>query len=227
MTSTDTLVVQNNRVYALREVLDNLTDSDASFARSMIDSYGGRGYLSERQWFWVDKLTVKGQPRVSEPHTSHGDEPVGEFAALADFFAKAAKSPTNKKGLVSPKLKFDLAFIDDAWRGDVLLKRAGEQSRYPGCVNVSNGLPFDDENNTWYGRIHKDGRFEASRHCTDIIRGVLMAVNTDPTKIAAAYGRKSCTCCFCFAKLTDDGDNRSVDQGYGPVCAARYDLPWG
>ncbi len=222
------------RIAALEDVLDNLNERDASFANSMLDSYGLRGYLSEKQWPWIDRLASAGCSRklraeraASEPHMMQGNEPTGEFAPIADFFAKASKSPTNPKGLMHPKLKFDLSFIDESWRGDLLLKRAGEQSRSPGAVNVTNGMPFGDAESIWYGRIHKDGRFEASRDCTDIIRGVLMDVNADPAKVAAAYGRKSCACCFCFANLTDEKDNRSVAQGYGPVCAARYGLPWG
>lgn len=214
-------------IKALRLLTNNLSERDESFALSMCDQYGDRGYLSDKQWPWVDKLIERAKPRVSEPHTFQGDEPAGEFAPIADLFASAAKSPKNPKGLVHPKLKFDLSFIDETWRGDLMLKRAGEQSRYPGAVNVSNGLPFGDPANVWYGRIHKDGRFEQSRDCTDIIRGVLIAVNADPAKIAAEYGRKSCHCCFCFALLTDEKDNRSVAQGYGPVCASRYGLPWG
>jgi hypothetical protein len=41
---------------------------------------------------------------------------------------------------------------------------------------------------------------------------------------AAAFGHETHRCVFCVRTLTDD---RSTEVGYGPVCAARYGLPWG
>jgi len=44
---------------------------------------------------------------------------------------------------------------------------------------------------------------------------------------AASFGHEFHACVFCATPLTDDGDNRSVVVGYGPICAKRYGLPWG
>lgn len=41
---------------------------------------------------------------------------------------------------------------------------------------------------------------------------------------AAAFGHATGCCVYCARDLTDD---RSVEVGYGPVCAAKHDLPWG
>jgi len=46
-------------------------------------------------------------------------------------------------------------------------------------------------------------------------------------KAAAAWGHEHDRCVFCYTPLSDDGDNRSVQVGYGPICAAKYSLPWG
>lgn len=40
---------------------------------------------------------------------------------------------------------------------------------------------------------------------------------------AAAFGRTSSFCCYCCRHLED---GRSVEVGYGPVCAKKYNLPW-
>jgi hypothetical protein len=45
--------------------------------------------------------------------------------------------------------------------------------------------------------------------------------------VAARLGHAAHACVFCGTALTDDGDNRSVKVGYGPICANRYGLPWG
>ena len=44
---------------------------------------------------------------------------------------------------------------------------------------------------------------------------------------AAALGHASHHCCFCGIELTDDGEGKSVDVGYGPICARKNGLPWG
>ena len=44
---------------------------------------------------------------------------------------------------------------------------------------------------------------------------------------AAALGHTTHFCCFCARELTDDGEGRSVEVGYGPVCARKNGLPWG
>lgn len=44
---------------------------------------------------------------------------------------------------------------------------------------------------------------------------------------AAALGHLTDHCCFCGLTLTDDGEGRSVEVGYGPVCARKHNLPWG
>jgi hypothetical protein len=41
---------------------------------------------------------------------------------------------------------------------------------------------------------------------------------------AAAWGHLTGVCVFCTRRLTDA---RSIEVGYGPVCAARESLPWG
>jgi len=40
---------------------------------------------------------------------------------------------------------------------------------------------------------------------------------------AAAFGQTSSFCCYCARHLED---GRSVEVGYGPVCAKKYNLPW-
>jgi hypothetical protein len=41
---------------------------------------------------------------------------------------------------------------------------------------------------------------------------------------AAAFGHATGHCVYCARELTDD---RSVEVGYGPVCASKHNLPWG
>jgi hypothetical protein len=44
---------------------------------------------------------------------------------------------------------------------------------------------------------------------------------------AAAFGKITGTCIACGLTLSDDGKNKSLEVGYGPICAKRYGWPWG
>lgn len=72
----------------------------------------------------------------------------------------------------------------------------------------------------FYGKVRVDGDWEYDR---DALKGIRPISSEE----AAAYGKMHERCCFCAKALSDDEDGRSVDMGYGPVCAEKYGLPWG
>jgi hypothetical protein len=45
--------------------------------------------------------------------------------------------------------------------------------------------------------------------------------------LAKAHANDHESCMFCMRSLTDEEDGRSVEVGYGPICANKYGLPWG
>lgn len=52
----------------------------------------------------------------------------------------------------------------------------------------------------------------------------LTAAHKMTAKEAASFGALTGRCVFCDRELTDE---RSIEVGYGPVCAERNGLPWG
>lgn len=98
------------------------------------------------------------------------------------------------------------------------LKRCGDRSKYPGSISVL------EKNENWYGRIMPDGKFWGSRDCPDWVKTALFTMDENVYEAVANHGRLTGQCCFCGQKLTDE---RSLAQGYGPVCAENYGLPWG
>ena len=64
----------------------------------------------------------------------------------------------------------------------------------------------------------------------EYVKGGLATVRTGrpgTAAEAASLGWATHHCCFCGLELTDDGEGRSVDVGYGPICAQKNGLPWG
>ena len=113
-------------------------------------------------------------------------------------------------GLKWPKASF-------LHEGQVIrLSVSGPDSRVPGSVQVK----LDDE---WIGRVEPDGSVYGHRLSSDEkILDTLARIANEPAKVASEYGSFSGQCSFCSKTLTDAG---SIEVGYGPVCAAKYDLP--
>ena len=48
-------------------------------------------------------------------------------------------------------------------------------------------------------------------------------VLSNPISESALRGKEYGRCCFCNRELDNEG---SIQHGYGPICAARWGLPW-
>lgn len=192
---------------ALRSNLAALSASDVDFAESLMTSVERRGVASTKQRLWIDRLLA----RATSPAPERVKTSVGDFAAMIALFDKAAQK------LRSPAVEIDVAGVP------LRLSVAGPNARAPGTINVATGK-FGQ--GSWFGRILRDGQFEASpREPTPpgMIEG-LQRFAADPAGVAAEYGRMTGRCCFCKIALKD---GRSTEVGYGQTCAANYGLPWG
>jgi hypothetical protein len=185
----------------LMACIQSLPAKDQDFANSLINQSQKRE-LSERQMYWVAVLIDRALPKTDLIST---DVSVSGIVELL-------RRNNNAK---RPKIRF---FIGET---EFILSVAGSQARVPGSINVvSTGQ--------WYGRIHTDGRYEPSQKSIEgephaVIISALNLIAQDPAKAAAEYGKKTGRCCFCFLGLDDP---RSLEVGYGPVCAKHYKLPW-
>ena len=200
-------IVHAEAYAAVCEGIDTLRPNDQQFASSLITQYRRKDRLSAKQWACMVRLAE----RVRQGYPAPQVENVGDFRGVVALFDKASAN------LKWPKIK--LALPDGR---PMVLSRAGERSRYPGTINVTDGGPYGQ--NVWYGRIDREGAWTKSRNACDEVGDMLRALADDPAGTAAAYGKHTGHCCFCRRGLTDQ---RSLDVGYGPVCAENFDLPWG
>lgn len=188
----------------LRANLAALPEQDRRFASSLLAAWD-RGYLSDKQAYWVRKLHLRATTPIST-------EPVGDLAPMQALFGRA------RAHLKAPAIVFGTA------QGPVRLSMATDRSRYPGSINVT--TPGTFYGRVWYGRIHTDGRYEPSSR-GDQPAGLVEALRAfaaDPAGEAAKHGHLTGACCFCNRPLSDE---RSTHVGYGPVCAERWGLAWG
>jgi hypothetical protein len=190
----------------LTDNLDKLSASDRSFAESLIAQGVGRG-LSMKQLEWVRRLAERAEA-TARPRL------VG-FAPIVTMMLEAQDI------LRRPKM------VVRAGELDIRLSVAGQNSRTPGCINITS--PSGDfETRKFYGRIGKDGVFDPSLSiepdAMTAIVTVLRMVAADPAAAAAEYGRISGSCSFCGLPLSDV---KSLRVGYGRICSRRFGLPWG
>lgn len=138
------------------------------------------------------------------------------ISGLLELFGRLSES-----GLKHPKIVLQ---TDDG--SPVVLKMAGERSSTPGAIHVTDGGPYGD--NIWYGRLMRDGQWNENRRLAPdqmaSVNTLLAAMGDNPAEIASKFGRVTGNCFLCAKKLTD---KRSIEVGYGKVCAKRAGLPWG
>lgn len=134
---------------------------------------------------------------------------LGAFVSILAFLTGAKAN-----GLKFPKARF-LAPNG----GEMRLSIAGELSKHPGTINVT-------IDSAWIGRIGLDGGLSLRSTVGPIdgaaVTFTLETIAANPAAAAKAYGAMMCRCSFCNLALTDAG---SVEAGYGPVCADKWNLP--
>lgn len=188
-----------NKLAMLQSNVSNLNTKDQSFAQSLLDQSVVR-VLSEKQMYWVNILADRATPsEIIIPTT----------ISVTGIIELIRRNNNAKR----PKIRF---FIGET---EFTLSVASSKAKFPGTINVNGGF--------WYGRIHQDGRYELSsrieQSAHEPIIKALLEVAADPAKAAAEYGKKTGRCCFCALSLTDE---RSLNVGYGAICAKNYRLPW-
>lgn len=193
-------------IEALERAIPKLAAGQQEFARSLIKQHRSRG-LTDKQEYWVRRL-VEGSI-APPPEQQLAAAGIGRIVALIET-ARA-------NGLKFPKIRLNAT---DGRR--VVIARAGEKSKYTGDLMLTDGQPFGM--NRYYGRVSADGVLHPSRDCDNPIRGLLTALASDPAGTAAKHGKLTGECCFC-SKALDTPESTAV--GYGPVCAKKFNLPWG
>jgi hypothetical protein len=199
-------------IVRLNVAVKNLTGGDVDFASSLLRQYKSRGHLSDKQWHWVSVLTERGEaaPTPEERLTAAVEAAPslgGSFAPIITMFNLARSNGLKRVGV---------RLVDEhGYR--LKIYPAGENSVNRGWLYV--------KGSEYLGKIDpKTGKFLPSRDCRDSVIRALKQFATDPVQAAKGYAIRTSNCSFCGIELSDP---RSVEVGYGPICAERYGLPWG
>ena len=182
---------------------------NSSFAKDL-SWKGMNGRLSPKQWAWVHKLATDYKAKAAG---SYGNDAIQglDLSIVVEMMDRAAEAQKR-----NPRIKLECEI------GPVVLTRAGDRSKQPGTINITDGRPFGE--NTWYGRVLRNGDVQPSYSWQSEIASLLAELAAAPEKVAGQHGIATGECCFC-ARALSTAESRSV--GYGPICANKYGLPWG
>ena len=110
--------------------MPRLPSGDQGFASSLIVQYDAKGELTEKQWYWIERLAADVGAGDVPDFTQPAKEivHVGEFGGVIALFEKA------KEYLKYPKIT--LALPDGS---PLQLNLAGKGSKFPGTVGLTDG----------------------------------------------------------------------------------------
>jgi hypothetical protein len=186
----------------MSEVIHDMTERDASFARDLISQFLDRGNLSSKQWEWVGTL----KDRIK------GVKPIyGSFNAISVMFRLAGEK------LKYPKIR--LITKNDQY---ILLsfKKVVEGKN---TIEIATGGYANHGRRVFRGWIENGAIVPyKSNSIDDDIEMTLQEFALDPVNVAKAHSKILGACVFCGKPLTDE---KSKALGYGPVCAKNYGLP--
>jgi len=183
-----------------------LTSNNSDFAASLLDQVKKKGDLSPKQLQAVYQ-SIALEADWAKQREQKATQTQIDMTDLLDRFALALKA-----GIKRPKVN----------TGDLLFSLAPAHGRNAGCVYVK-GEKDAYGDRPYLGKITPEGKFFAGPNVEDDVKQRIAEVGSDVVGSAKAHGAQHNNCCFCSRDLTTD---ESVSNGYGPICADRYGLPW-
>lgn len=189
----------------------------SSFVVSVLDAYSRYGrHVSPGRADWIIVMAQQDLDRQAAAQAVQNR--IRPRVALTSDFAGLTALLTRARdaGKKFPRITLKTA------EGRTVVLALAVKGKYPGAVQVTDDRKYPG--NTWYGRIETDGSWVAGAAACDDVLDLLKRFAADPVQVAREFGKATGQCCFCKAGLTDA---RSVDVGYGPICADKFGLPWG
>jgi hypothetical protein len=200
----------DDRVAELKAKKELIGDGNEAFAHSLIQYFETHGYLSEKQVYWIDRLLARCDAAGNREEKRV--EEVFDGTKLRDLFIKASSN------LKFPALKIKLP--EDS-RINIHFYRASSLSKTPGFILITNGKHWPER--SLYGSINLKGEGQIAKVLRSEIKTIIRKIAANPVETAKLSGIEFSHCCFCGLELTN---KISLYHGYGPICAAKWGLPW-
>jgi hypothetical protein len=227
----------------LREHLEEVSQRDFNFAKSLCDYYDIYDKLSTKQMVYAAKFFAEIKSATEEePEYSRGvagvrNDSVSNNSSTSKHPGESAPRVVvdgtellNRFNMASEKLKFPKIHY---WMEDgreLTFYRTGLRSKNPGSIGVV--IPEGWKSQLYLGLIlnkktdPNHGKLLWARDAwgkAELQQLIKRIVDSFPQELAI-NGKKKGSCCFCGLSLEN---KNSLAVGYGPICAGNYGLPWG
>lgn len=189
---------------------------NAGTCKSFVDRARQGTVFSDKQVNFIRILADQLREQVGRIQ-ARGDTPITE-PEFKTFQKEAAKLDTTIVALFDAAAASGLQ-VPHIDATHFYAYRATAQSRNPGSVTI-----LSKRGGAYYGSIMRDGTLRLGRDCPPAAAEQIKAFAADPITNSVVEGRTRGRCCFCSTPLDTDA---SQTVGYGPICAQRYNLPWG
>ena len=227
------------RVALLTQHTDKIPVGSREFAKSLIKNHQEWGNLSDKQTYWLNRIAedvkcaLRGKPWPTLPKNETGEYQSPDGLYKANFGGVFRFLQRGSEHLKKPRVKFyqpdGLPLIfelkTDGTDGDEVHVVSGTLKNYAARRKYHVYGKRED-----YGRILSSGEWSPGRspyirlQRRYFVEQTLIEFAADPETYIASEGKRVGSCCYCAAALTDE---RSLEAGYGPVCAENYSLNWG
>lgn len=234
--SSDVEIFMEDLKVNMKHIFDNvdsLPEHNQDFALSLCVWYDEYDSLSSKQayhacrfWQYINSEVGEAGGKVtSEAKDETPPRVIINGGGLIALFDKAFET------LKYPSINY---YIDINWHKipstAIKFYRTGPHNRKYGAGCVAVIFEFLDRNHEkqkeMLAMIVRDGRTAFGKFCFDKpeLQQELKRIIESPVEKFKMNGLKYSHCCFCGRELTNQ---HSLAAGYGPDCAANYNLPWG
>lgn len=198
-----------------------------NFARSLVQNHETYGGWTPKQLDHAELLLERAREEYrAAQHAKRQDAEPGAYEEEQE-----AHPRVSDEGMRGLKRLFDAAKAAEL-KKPALLVRVGKAFGLK-LVPAREGPDFVMFNRDvegppgFVGGLKATGALDVRRQYAEHVSAIAIALDdlgSNPEQAAKRYGRETGVCCFCARELTD---KRSVKVGYGPICAAKWNLPWG
>lgn len=177
----------------------------SSFALSLMNSFGERGSLSEKQlaaaYSMMAKSAARDEERKAQRAERAANAPVVDMSAIQALFATATDNAIKRPVFRAEHLEISKAPMNGRNAGALYVKSNGD---------------------VYLGKII-DNKFHATRDAGPDTLSQLIAIATDPLAESIKYARRTGRCGCCGRELVNPV---SILAGIGPICATKWGLDW-
>lgn len=191
-----------------------ISKRDEDFVSSLLDYFSKRGFWSEKQSACVERLLER---YATQAAAKAAPQETVRAAALFEMFASATqtlKFPSIKYTTKMETFRLWISTKDGSTLVIANNKHKPERRIFATVHNEPFGKQYPI---FWQETFQRHPQFAE-------LSMLVRAFIENPVEQAKLSGIAFSHCCFCGLELTD---GRSVAAGYGPICAAKWNLPWG